>query len=62
MKETPYKTFSWQTHKKNWRIKKPSACQFELTFKCGLHCNYCYSDCYNKPADIAKELGAKEVK
>jgi radical SAM protein with 4Fe4S-binding SPASM domain len=62
MKERQYKTFSLSTHKKNWRLRKPNVCQFELTFNCDFHCLYCYSDCYNNPADIKKELSTKQVK
>jgi len=62
MKEIQYKNFSWRTHKKNWRIKKPNVCQFELTFGCGLHCKHCYTDCYNKPGYLKKELSTKETK
>lgn len=62
MKEIPYKTFSWSAHKKNAGSKRPSVCQFELTFKCGLHCKHCYTDCYNKPAYAQRELNLKQVK
>lgn len=62
MKEIQYKTFSLRIHKKNWRIKKPNVCQFELTFRCGLHCRHCYSECYNKKEYIRKELSTQEVK
>jgi len=62
VKEIQYKTFSWRTHKKNWGIKNPNVCQFELTFKCDLHCKHCYTDCYNKPARLKKELNTKEIK
>lgn len=62
MKEIQYKTFSLRTHKKNWQIKKPNVCQFELTFACDLHCRHCYSDCYNKPSLIKKELNTKQIK
>ncbi|MCK4809519.1 MAG: radical SAM protein [Candidatus Omnitrophica bacterium] len=62
MKELQYRTFSLKTHKKNWRIKKPNVCQFELTFKCGLHCRHCYSDCYNKQEYIKGELSTGQVK
>lgn len=62
MKETQYKNFSLRTHKKNWLLKKPNVCQFELTFGCNLHCKHCYTDCYNKPAYLKKELTTKEVK
>lgn len=62
MREVQYKNFSWQTHKKNWKLKKPNVCQFELTFGCGLHCKHCYTDCYNKPGYLKKELNTKEIK
>lgn len=62
MKEIQYKTFSRQTHEKNCKLKRFSVCQFELTFKCGLHCKYCYTDCYNRPRNIGEELKTREVK
>jgi len=62
MRETQYKTFSLRTHKINWRREHPNACQFEFTFRCGLHCKYCYTDCYNKPAYFKKELDTEQVK
>ncbi|MDD5477755.1 MAG: radical SAM protein [Candidatus Omnitrophica bacterium] len=62
MQEIQYKTFSLKTHKKNWHLKRPNVCQFELTFKCGIHCKHCYTDCYNRPGSACNELGTKEVK
>ncbi|MFH1201778.1 MAG: radical SAM protein [Candidatus Omnitrophota bacterium] len=62
MREIRYKNFSLKTHKINWRIKRINVCQFELTFGCGLHCNYCYCDCYNKPRYLKKELTTGQVK
>jgi radical SAM protein with 4Fe4S-binding SPASM domain len=62
MQKEQYKTFSLGAHKKNWKNKKPSVCQFELTFKCGLHCSHCYTDCYNKPSLIKKELDTRRIK
>lgn len=62
MKEVQYRHFSLRMHKKNWRIKNPNVCQFELTFKCGLRCRHCYTDCYNRPDYIKKELNTKEIK
>ncbi len=62
MQEIKYKTFSLKFHKKNWQNKRLNVCQFELTFGCGLHCKYCYSDCYNKDRYIKRELNTKEVK
>ena len=62
MREIQYRTFSLRTHKINWLLKRPNVCQFELTFGCNLHCKHCYTDCYNKPAYLKKELKAKEIK
>lgn len=62
MKQVQYKKFSWDTHSKNWGRKVPSVAQFELTFKCALHCRHCYSDCYNKPPLIKRELDTKQIK
>jgi len=62
MKEIQYRKFSWGMHKRNWKLKRPNTCQFELTFKCGLNCNYCYTSCYNKPSHIKKELNTEQIK
>jgi radical SAM protein with 4Fe4S-binding SPASM domain len=62
MKKIAYKTFSGHAHEKIRRIKRVSVCQFELTFKCGLHCSYCYAACYNKPGFIRRELDTRQVK
>jgi len=62
MKKIQYRVFSLRTHKKNWRIKKPNVCQFELTFGCGLRCKHCYTDCYNLPVYLKRELNLKEIK
>lgn len=62
MKKTQYKNFSWNTHRTNFELEKPSICQFELTFKCDFHCRHCYTDCYNKPDYAKTELGLEKVK
>lgn len=62
MKELFYRDFSFNTHSKNWESSRPSVCQFELTFRCGLHCRHCYTDCYNTPSSAQKELTFKQIK
>lgn len=62
MKELQYKDFSLRTHKGNLRLNRPNVCQFELTFKCDLHCLHCYTDCYNNPSYLKNELSTNEVK
>lgn len=62
MKEIPYRSFSLRTHRKNGQLKRPNVCQFELTFRCGLRCKHCYTDCYNRSSDIKKELSTEQIK
>jgi radical SAM protein with 4Fe4S-binding SPASM domain len=62
MRKIEYKDFSFKLHRNNLADHTPSACQFELTFGCGLHCRHCYSDCYNNPKAVKRELGTKQVK
>lgn len=61
MEQLQYCDFSFDVHQKKWQSNQPNACQFELTFACPLHCNYCYTDCYNNQRNIKKELKTKCV-
>lgn len=60
IKQEEYKDFSWDFHTKLGR--KPIMALMELTFRCPLHCNYCYSECYNKPETKEGELSTIQVK
>lgn len=60
IKDQEYKGFSWQLHKKAGH--KPIVAQMELTFRCPLHCEHCYSDCYNNSKMAKKELSTKQIK
>ncbi len=62
MREIPYKEFSFRAHEKNSHTHHPNVCQFELTFKCDLHCTHCYSQCYNNRAYSKEELPTGEIK
>ncbi|OGW83551.1 MAG: hypothetical protein A2987_04075 [Omnitrophica bacterium RIFCSPLOWO2_01_FULL_45_10] len=61
MRQIEYSRFSLGLHNANWRNDRPNVCQFELTFKCPLHCRHCYTDCYNDPEEIRKELTTKQA-
>lgn len=61
MQRLPYKDFSLKFHQKRWQKNRPNLCQLELTFKCPLHCQHCYTDCYNTPKDLKKELNTQEI-
>jgi len=61
VKQISYKTFSRRTHDANHQLQRPNVCQFELTFRCGLHCRHCYTDCYNTPRFAKRELTFSQV-
>ena len=39
----------------------PLACQWEVTCRCNLHCVMCYTDCFNHPDKIRKELSTDDI-
>ncbi len=54
-----YKNFSWDLHQDAGH--KPVVGQFEITFGCGLKCVHCYTDCYNTPERLKRELTTAET-
>lgn len=39
----------------------PLSCQWEITCRCNLHCVMCYTDCFNRPDAIRRELATTEI-
>ena len=39
----------------------PLKCQWEITCRCNFKCVMCYTDCFNTPSDIARELSTSEI-
>ena len=39
----------------------PYSCQWEITCRCNLHCAMCYTDCFNHPDAIHRELTTAEI-
>jgi MoaA/NifB/PqqE/SkfB family radical SAM enzyme len=39
----------------------PFQCQWELTCRCNLHCVMCYTDCFNTPDKVRRELSTTEI-
>lgn len=55
-----YKDWSRKFHTDH--SKDPIAISMELTYRCPLRCVHCYSDCYNSPEHIKKELSTEDIK
>lgn len=62
MEDIGYSRFSLNSHGNHIRRGIPSVCQFELTFACPFHCSYCYTDCYNRPALLKKQMRTAQVR
>lgn len=41
--------------------RHPLNCQWEITCRCNFKCVMCYTDCFNTPGDIARELSTEEI-
>jgi radical SAM protein with 4Fe4S-binding SPASM domain len=60
--EKPYREFSASVFERNAQNPpSPVKAQFEITYRCNLHCVHCYTDPFNTPAALRKELSYTEV-
>ena len=58
MKDLRYSHFSLRRHLAGAAAAIPSACQFEITFNCPLHCGHCRTSCFAG----GRELDATAIK
>ena len=56
-----YQDFSLKVHNEAGAHGKVVNAQIELTYGCNLHCVHCYTDCYNRPDLIEREMSYQEV-
>jgi radical SAM protein with 4Fe4S-binding SPASM domain len=56
-----YKDFSLNVHAQAARAHTVVNAEIELTYGCNLHCVHCYTDCYNRPDLIKREMSYGEV-
>jgi MoaA/NifB/PqqE/SkfB family radical SAM enzyme len=56
-----YRDFSLNVHTQAGMQGQVVNAQIELTYGCNLHCVHCYTDCYNRPDLIKRELSYAEV-
>ncbi|MBS0182008.1 MAG: radical SAM protein [Nitrospira sp.] len=57
----PYGTFSEQIHARSTQHQQVVKAQLELTYRCNLHCRHCYTDPYNNPEFLPRELTRDEL-
>lgn len=56
-----YGTFSRRIHERAARDRAVIKAQWELTYRCNLHCRHCYTDPFNSPQSIVRELSRVEI-
>ncbi|OQW35884.1 MAG: hypothetical protein A4E19_15615 [Nitrospira sp. SG-bin1] len=56
-----YGDFSRRVHLRATNSHQVTNAQFELTYRCNLHCRHCYTDPYNHRRWIAQELSLPEI-
>ncbi|OGX45058.1 MAG: hypothetical protein A3G38_02555 [Omnitrophica WOR_2 bacterium RIFCSPLOWO2_12_FULL_51_8] len=39
----------------------PTRAQFEITYRCNIHCVHCYTDPFNTPGQVRRELAFEEI-
>lgn len=56
-----YRDFSLNVHTEAGQHGRVVTAQIELTYGCNLHCVHCYTDCYNHPDLIKREMSYEQV-
>lgn len=56
-----YGTFSEQIHARSTQHQQVVKAQLELTYRCNLRCRHCYTDPYNNPESLPRELTCDEL-
>ena len=57
-----YGAFSRRVHEHAASVGSVIKAQFELTYRCNLHCRHCYTDPYNDKAYISRELTLGDIR
>ena len=59
--QVQYQKFSSRLYEKSVETLVPIRGQFALTYRCGLRCQMCYTDCYNSLPFVRKELPTEKI-
>lgn len=61
VREEEYKDFSRRVFGRSVKETTPTRVQFELTYRCNIHCVHCYTDPFNRPEHLRREIGFEEI-
>lgn len=59
--EEPYGAFSQRVFGRGVSTRTPIRAQFEITYRCNIHCVHCYTDPFNTPRHLQCELALEEI-
>ncbi len=59
--EEPYQDFSSRIFSRSIQDPQPTRVQFEITYRCNIHCVHCYTDPFNTPMHHRRELRFEEI-
>ena len=59
--EEQYGEFSRRLFSRTARDPQPTRVQFEITYRCNIHCMHCYTDPFNTPMHLRRELAVSEI-
>jgi len=59
--EEPYGEFSKRIYTRGVEEPQPTRVQFEMTYRCNIHCVHCYTDPFNTPTHLRRELVLDEI-
>ena len=59
--EQLYQTFSRDVWERTAQVQMPVRASFEITYRCNIHCLHCYTDPFNTPMHLRRELKFGEI-
>lgn len=59
--EEQYGEFSRRVFSRSATDPQPTRVQFEITYRCNIHCVHCYTDPFNTPMHLRRELSVEEI-
>lgn len=61
IQEQGYKDFNERIWSASMAGPYPTRAQFEITYRCNIHCVHCYTDPFNSPVCLRRELSLEQI-